>query len=55
MGITVALEDLKGDVFLAERLGKGKSAQTGAQDEDMWCPGCAAAHCGEFVCTSEYK
>jgi hypothetical protein len=47
MGITVALEDLEGDAFLAERLGKGKSAQASAQDKDVWCLDCATAHCGE--------
>lgn len=54
MGITVALEDLEGDAFLAERLGKGKSAQASAQDKDVWCLGCAAAHYRDIDCGWEY-
>jgi hypothetical protein len=52
MGITVALEDPEGDAFLAEGLGKGKSAQASAQDKDVWCLECAAAHRGESVVVS---
>jgi hypothetical protein len=50
MGITVALEDLESDAFLAKRLGKGKSSQASAQDKDIRCLGCVAAYCGGVDC-----